>query len=84
MSNQNWQKNFRPNRNFNNGVAGRFRHVNPYDYEGKEHLRSQGHRIHRASDMGQQYMRDQARMNHVMEQMLILRSPIPLPDPEEA
>lgn len=84
MSNSNnWQKNLKRNRNFGIGVAGRFRHVNPLDFEGQQNLRSQHRRVNRASDLGQQFMRDQARLDHLMEQMLILRSPIQLPDPKE-
>lgn len=76
-------QNFRRNSNFNNGVSGRLRRPHPGDFEGQQTYRHPGHRVHRATDMGQQFMRDQARMNYVMEQMLVLRSPIQLPEPEE-
>jgi hypothetical protein len=75
--------NFRRNSNFNRGVAGRLRLPHPGDFDSRDSYRNPGHRVHRATDMGQQFMRDQAKMNYLMEQMLIIKSPIQIPDPEE-
>jgi hypothetical protein len=61
---------------------GRFSALREEDLD-VDRKRSDPHRVHRANDPGQDWLRKQAAMNYMWEKLLIMRSPIQLPLDDE-